>query len=159
VPVFSTLGGMKDNRRRQPLDADYANALGEAAFCFSLCEWQVVWCCEKIKPGSLSKITGDQMTAGQIAKHFTDVVRNMPRSGERAELQRLAESFMRLVATRNDILHGKPCTGPNGRARLSGSKVLEIEDLNNAADAFSGCSIELNSIFYGFLSSYQPHAA
>ncbi len=147
---------MKNDRLRQPVKADYALALGQAAYCFAICEWQVVWCCEKICPGSLRKTVSDELTAGKIAKRFLDLTRNMPPSADREKLKKSAETFARLVEDRNQILHGKPCTGPNGEARLSGTKILEISDLEDAADAFSECSIELNAHFWGFLSTYKP---
>lgn len=98
----------KDRRLRQAVKPDYISALGMAAWSFSSLEWQVVWCCEKIKPGSLRKIVGGEMTAGRIAKHFIDLTRNMQRSPEREELQKLAAEFSSLVQLRNRILHGKP---------------------------------------------------
>lgn len=147
---------MKGDRNRQPIMQDYTNALGQAAFCFSICEWNVVWSCEKIKPGALGKIVDEELTAGRIAKRFIDLVRNMPRSAARDELTTVAQNFAGLVQVRNDILHGKPCTGPNGEARLSSKKVLEIEDLENAADAFSECSIRVNGLLHGFLKTYVP---
>ena len=67
-----------------------------------------------------------------------------------------AQEFSKLVPLRNSILHGKPCTGPSGKARLSTAKVFEIADLNNGADAFSACSIELNRLQHGFLSTFKP---
>ena len=147
---------MKDDRKRQPVKSDYVDALGMAAFSFASCEWQVVWCCENIRPGSLRKIVSEEMTAGRIAKHFIDVARNIPKSKEREELSNAAQVFARLVVERNNILHGKPCTGPNGESQLSGWKVIEVCDLENAADSFTECSIELNRLFYGFLSTYVP---
>lgn len=147
---------MKNDRLRQPVKRDYAHALGQAAYCFAICEWQVVWCCERIGPGSLRKTVGEELTAGKIAKRFLDLTRNMPPSGNREKLKKAAATFASLVEDRNKILHGKPCTGPNGEARLSRRKVLEISDLEDAADAFSECSIELNDLFYGFLSTYKP---
>ena len=69
---------MKDVRKREPVKADYVHALGLATYSFASCEWQVVWCCEKIRPGSLNKIVGDELTAGKIAKVFVDLTRNMP---------------------------------------------------------------------------------
>jgi hypothetical protein len=147
---------MKNDRLRQPVKPDYAQALGQAAYCFALCEWQVVWCCERIRPGSLSKIVGDELTAGAIAKRFLDITRNLSPSAVRETLKKLAARFATLVNDRNQILHGKPCTGPNGDARLSGGKVLEISDLEDAADAFSECSIELSQLFHGLLSTYRP---
>lgn len=131
-----------------------------AAWSFVSCEWQVCWCCEKIKPGSLQTIVGDELTAGKIAEHFKNLTRNMPKSPERERLRELAEEFATLVVTRNNIIHGKPCTGPNGESRLSGSSIIEIPDLEDAADAFAECCNELNSMFHGFLKTYvSPHQA
>lgn len=96
------------------------------------------------------------LTAGKIAKRFLDLTRNMPASKGREALKASAAEFAALVETRNQILHGKPCTGSNGESRLSSKKVLEISDLEHTADQFSQCSIELNAQFYGFLASYVP---
>ena len=149
----------KNDRLRSPVKADYVDALGRAAYTFATCEWQVVWCCEKIKPGSLRKIVGEELTAGKIAKRFIDTCRNMPKSPEREQLVASALRFSELVVERNRILHGKPCTGPNGDARLSGKGVIEISALEDAADEFSECSSKLNSLFYGFLNDYVPAGA
>ena len=148
---------MKDHRNRQPVKPDSTHALGQAAFCFSICEWNVVWSCEKIKPGALRKIVGDELTAGRIAKCFIDLVRNMPKSASREDLSAVAQEFAQLVKIRNQILHGKPCTGPNGDARLSSGRVLEIVDLEYAADAFSECSSKVNELLSGFLKAYVPN--
>jgi hypothetical protein len=147
---------LKDDRKREPIKADYVRALGLVAYSFASCEWQVVWCCEKIRPGSLNKIVGEELTAGKIAKVFVDFTRNMPKSQEREKLSRAAQTFIGLVETRNAILHGEPCTAPSGDARLSAKKILETSDLEDAADSFAACGIELNRLFYGFFSTYRP---
>ncbi|SRR5258706_1782165 len=147
---------MKDDRLRQPIKPDYMHALGTATFCFAICEWNAVYCAERIRPGSLGAFAKDELTAGKIAKKLLDLTRSMPKSAEREELIAAAQAFTGLVPLRNDILHGKPCTGPNGEARLSTAKVFEIPDLEDAADVFSACSIELNRLLHGFLSTYKP---
>jgi hypothetical protein len=147
---------MKDDRIRQPIKPDYMHALGTVTFCFAICEWNAVYCAERIRPGSLGSFIKDELTAGKIAKKLIDLTRNMPKSAEREELIAAAQSFTDLVPLRNNILHGKPCTGPNGEARLSTANVFEILDLQDAADAFSACSIELNRLLHGFLSTYKP---
>ncbi len=143
---------MKDDRLRQPIKADYAHALGTAVFCFAICEWNAAYCAERISPGALSKIVNNEMTAGKIAKKLLDLVRNMPKSKERENLMVVAQSFVDLVLLRNGILHGKPCTEPNGEARLSSPSVIEIRDLEQAADHFSACSIEFNRFLRGYLA-------
>lgn len=147
---------MIGDRNRQPIKPDYAHALGQAAFCFSICEWNVVWCCEKICPGTLKKIVGEELTAGRIAKCFIDLVRNMPKSTARKELNKVSKDFAHLVQIRNQIFHGKPCTGPSGEAQLSYEKVLEIIDIEIAADAFSECSIRINELLNDFLRTDSP---
>jgi hypothetical protein len=147
---------MTDARLRQSVKQDYLLALGHATYCFALCEWQVVWCSEKIRPGSVTKFVGEKLEAGKIAKRFLDLTRNMPPSLERETLKSLATRFAALVVRRNQIVHGKPCTGPSGDSRLSAGGIIEIPDLEKAAEDFSQCSIELNEQFYGFLANYQP---
>jgi hypothetical protein len=80
----------------------------------------------------------------------------MPKSAARDELNAAAQEFAGLVQIRNNILHGKPCTGANGDARLSSGKVLEIADLEDAADAFSECSSKVNGLLHGFFKTYVP---
>ena len=147
---------MKDARLRQPADPDYMHALGTATFCFAICEWNAVWCAQRISPGVLQRFVKDELTAGRIAKKFADLARNMPKSNEREDIIAAAEEFRKLVPLRNKILHGKPCTGPDGNARLSTKKVFEVSDLEDAADSFSACSHKLNGLLHGFLSTYVP---
>lgn len=139
---------MKEARFRIPVEEDYLLAIGRAVYSFAYLEWQVVWCCEKIRPGSLHRITKEEMTAGKIARVFTNVARNMRPSPLRDELANFAARFSELVKTRNQIVHGKPCTGPNGQARLSADSIWEIPALEDAADQFAQCSIELNDLYY-----------
>jgi hypothetical protein len=80
----------------------------------------------------------------------------MPKSKEREALTDIAQRFSDLVVERNKIFHGKPCTGPLGDARLSSSGVIEIADLEDAADAFVECGGQLNQLYYGFLKNYIP---
>ncbi|MDT7526960.1 hypothetical protein NOG12_12850 [Pseudidiomarina sp. GXY010] len=150
---------MSDERKLIPADPEYLSALGLATYAFARCEWQVVWCSEKVYPGSVAKITSEEMTAGTIGKYFANIVRNMPKSKEREELSSLASEFLALVNERNRIIHGKPCTAPSGAQRLSGTGIIEISDLEQAADAFTVCAGKLNSLFYGFLQSYVPSQA
>ncbi|MEM9505988.1 MAG: hypothetical protein AAGA01_18785 [Cyanobacteria bacterium P01_E01_bin.43] len=142
---------MPKDRLCIPVDEQYVSALGLATYAFARCEWQVVWCCEKIKPGSVGKIVANEMTAGKIGQYFANLVRNMPKSSGRDDLAEAAEEFNRLVLERNRIIHGKPCTSSEGQQRLSSNGIIEISNLEEAADAFAACGGKLNSIFYGFL--------
>jgi len=147
-----------NSRLRQPIEDRFAHALGVATFCFAICEWNAVYCAQRIKPGSLRQFMKDEFTAGKIAKKLSDLVRNMPKSKERDELQSAADEFSDLVPLRNSILHGKPCSNADGKARLSAEGIFEVQDLEVAADKFSDCSHKLNRLLHGFLSTYQPPA-
>jgi len=147
---------MVDERKRIPVDESYISALGLATYAFARCEWQVVWCCEKIEPGTLRKIVDDKSTAGTIAQKFKNLVRNIPSSCEREELKRIAQEFIVLVDLRNKIVHGKPCTALDGAQRLSSGGIIEIEEIDEAADKFASCSNKLNSHHSRFLKEYVP---
>lgn len=145
---------MSNERLHQPIKANYTEVLGAAAFCFAICEWNAVYCAERISPGAPNKIVAEELTAGKIAKKLLNLARSMPQSKERAEVIAAAQAFADVVPLRNDIMHGKPCNGPSGEARLSGTRIFEISDLEKTADTFSRCSIELNRLLHGFLVTY-----
>jgi hypothetical protein len=147
---------MAGERLRIPVDTEYVSALGLAAYAFARCEWQVVWCCEKVRAGAVSKITRDEMTAGSIAKYFANLARNMPASDTRTTLSDLAKEFIRLVDVRNRIVHGKPCTAPDGSQRLSSAGIIDQDEVEDAADAFAACSSALNDVYYGKLDGSLP---
>jgi len=147
---------MEGSRLKQPIDPEYVQELGVALFCFSICEWNAVYCAERIKPGSLKKLMSDESTAGKIARKLGNLVESMPRCPEKAELKLATQQFSDVVELRNRLIHAKPCTNPGGKARLSASRIYEINDLKEASDKFSTCSIELNRLLHGFLASYQP---
>lgn len=59
---------MSDERKLIPADPEYLSALGLTTYAFARCEWQIVWCSERIHPGSVTKIVSEEMTAGTIGK-------------------------------------------------------------------------------------------
>jgi hypothetical protein len=44
-----------------------------------------------------------------------------------------------------------------GAANFCAGRVLEIDDLENTADAFSECSSKPKELLHGFLNSYVPN--
>ena len=102
----------KDDRFRVPVDAQYANAIGVAAYAFARLEWSAVYVCERLQSGYVGKVS--RKTAGVIA---TDLVRLSSRIGDasdRVEATGPALEFKRLVGRRNDLLHANPSTAPGG---------------------------------------------
>lgn len=146
---------MSGERYRIPGDRDYVYIVGLFVFAFTRCEWQVAHCSERVKAGSLRKITREEMTSGQIAKLFSNLVRNMPRSKERDDLQLHAKEFLRLVSIRNRIVHGKPCTSPDGEQRLSSSGIIEPEFIEKVTGEVAACASALNAAYYGFLQNHS----
>lgn len=148
---------MKNARLRNNVEDGYAKALGITLYAFARCEWDATYCAERIKPGSIAKFKKKKFTAGDIAKELRNLVRNMPKSKERGELMTAAEEFYSLVKVRNKIMHGNPCSNGDGHNRLSYSgKIFEIPNLEDAADEFTACSMELNRMLHGFLDTYVP---
>jgi len=147
---------LQNGRRSVSLASEYASALGVATYCFAVCEWNAVYCCESIKPGEMKKIIRNAETAGAIAKRFANLVKSMPTSAERDALETVANRFGDLVKVRNSILHGKPCTAPCGDQRLFGPGFWEIADLEREADNFAQCGDLLNTWLHGFLKAFVP---
>lgn len=152
---------MKDDRFRIPLGDGYVHALGRATYCFAVCEWNVVWSCERLKFGAMTKLLNGKATAGTIADTFADLVRNLPKkhAKQRTELARIASDFQGLVTTRNGIMHGKPHSAPDQTQGLYSGTSLFQSDIEDAADAFAACSIEVNFWMHGWLVQYQNEVA
>jgi hypothetical protein len=144
---------MKNDRLRSPLQNDYAHILGVFTFTFATLEWNVAWCCERMKSGSLNKFRKKKCTAGDIAHTFKDLVRNMKASPTRTEWTAMAQDFIDLVEKRNHVIHGKPCTSPEGLPRLSSTQMWNISDLEDLADQFVECSGKFNALLYGALAA------
>lgn len=141
---------MQDDRLRVPVDKDYLEALGLAAYAFSGLEWTVVHSCEVINPGCIHALI--PKTAGAIAKEFQRLVRGYPDPVAQPSLISAAEEFGRLVKLRNAILHANPGTTPEGHQRLFRNGVaLEIADLNSAADDFAAAGVICSELYHHVL--------
>jgi len=133
-----------------PLEESYATALGRAMFIFSRLEWQAVWCCEKIKPGSIAPLS--KRTAGGVSKALSSSIKDAPDAAKKS-LKEAAIRFAQLVEERNGLSHGKPCTARGGAQRLSRHGTIWTHDLiDSAADEFAICGQAINTIFYEHLS-------
>jgi hypothetical protein len=144
---------MKGDRHRVSVDPEYCKAIGLAAYCFSMLEWNAVWCCEKIRPGSIPSLSRD--TAGKVASTLVRLADTLPTSAaHREECRSAAAEFQRIIQTRNDFLHAPPGTAPNGdQVFYRKGRIITIADLEDAADEFTACSIRLNSLLHGPLSA------
>lgn len=141
---------MKDGRFRIPVDPNYTSALGLAVYCFASLEWNAVWCCERIQAGSIESL--EERTAGRVADTLLYLAKRLRVSEEQIELQSAAEDFQFLVGTRNNLVHAKPGTAPDGDQGLfRHGDHWTIPELEAVADAFATCSMRLNQALHGLL--------
>lgn len=156
--------GMKDDRLRSPVEANYVEAIGRAAYTFASLEWRVSWSCEQLAEGSLLEFRdgnkGRGFTAGAIGTRFRELVRDLVPADapEKPELLAIADRFKELVNVRNAILHGHPCTSPDKEQRLAAEKIfniVEIPDLEHAADEFVALDLRLGEIYFRYLVGFR----
>ena len=136
---------MKDSRLLVPVEDAYIEAIGRATYVFATLEWNVVWCCEHLKPGYINKIK--RKTAGEIAANFLSIVDKITDHQAKVDCKKLAVQFKELVKYRNGIMHGKPGSSSSGEQLLyrDGSP-WTCDLINKAADEFAFCSEETNKI-------------
>lgn len=142
---------MKNERLRVPVSADYTSALGLAVYCFASLEWNAVWCCERIEPGSVESLA--DRTAGRVADTLLHLVKRLRNSTEQIDLEGAATDFRALVATRNNLVHAKPGTAHDGeQALFRHGDQWTLMELQVVADAFATCGVRLNQALHGFLA-------
>lgn len=144
---------MKDDRLRVTLEQPYATALGVALFCFARMEWDAIYCCERMNVGYINSL--GRKTAGVIA---TDLISLAETRSDWPKFESRCLEFKRLVVTRNELLHGKPVSwGPANEQRLiHNGAPWTIEAVDDAADAFTACQIELNDFLHNTLTAAAP---
>jgi len=143
---------MQDDRKRVPVDASYAQALGLAAYCFASCEWNAVWSAERLQAGYVSTIEPKRKTAGVIANELVALVTDLTDTALQAICLPPAIEFKRLVQERNGLLHGKPATAPNGDQHLFRvGREWTIAAIDAFSDEVTACSIMLNDMVHKHL--------
>ena len=142
---------MEDERLTIAVRPDYTAALGLAVYCFASLEWNAVWCCERIEPGSIEAL--EERTGGRVADTLLSLVKRLPSSEEQQELQSAAADFRFLVGTRNNLVHAKPGIAADGmHALFRHGDQWTLKELEGVADAFARCSIRLDRALHGFLA-------
>lgn len=144
---------MKDDRKRVAIDDPYAHALGLAAYCFAICEWNAVWSADRLQAGYIGTIEPKKKTAGVIAQDLINLVNAIADPVLRAICTPPAAEFQLLVRERNGLLHGKPGTAPNGDQRLfRGGSEWSIADIEDFTDRVVACSMLLNAMYHKHLA-------
>ena len=146
------------NRLDWPAETEYLTSLGRAVMCFARCEWQAVWCCERLNPGYLRTVS--RKMAGTIADDFLKRIEAVSDTALRATCLEVAREFKRLVARRNDLLHAQPGTERESDQRLFRNGVVWLtEDVDALYFEFAACDLRLNETYYGFLKDYNADAS
>jgi hypothetical protein len=140
---------VKDDRLRIPIEPSYVTSLGLATFAFIMLEWDAAWCCERMTPGIINSLA--DRTAGGVAKNLIELA-TLRSATVTDDLLPAANEFQSMVLLRNDLLHAKPGADGNGASRLfRNGQIWTIDAINDAADAFTACSIRLNALLHGAL--------
>jgi hypothetical protein len=135
---------LKQGRSSIPVDPAYASALGLAVYCFASLEWNAVLTCERLEPGSMEGL--EDRTAGRVADTLVHLAKPLGGSEANLELQRAAADFRFLVGTRNNLVHAKPGSTPDGAQRLfRHGDPWTLAELEGVADAFAACSARLGT--------------
>ena len=140
---------MKDDRRRIPVDKAYLAAIGMAAYCFATMEWNAVYCGEKLRPGFVNEIA--KKTAGEIANHVAGFAKFITDEDKRARYESAAVEFQRLVRRRNDLMHANPATVGSDQRLVRQGTPWQTSEIDDLADEFTACSIELNELLHYIL--------
>ena len=147
---------MKDDRLRVPVDDPYVVALGQITYGFAVLEWNAVWCAERLNPGFIANLK--KKPAGTIARELVALLNRIADPTVKAACEPPVNDFLKLVDTRNGILHGKPGTAPDQSQRLfRHGTAWHTADLHDAADEFAECSVRLNALLYGELRDGLQH--
>jgi len=143
---------VSEERHRVVLDPAYAAALGQALYCFALCEWNAVYCIQKRQPSYVTdafRPTQSTM-AGTVAAKLLSISKTLLDASEKLEWERAAQLFVDLVKTeRNHLMHAKPGTNSDGEQRLFYFEhEWTIERVQEVADKFANCGMTLNDLFH-----------
>jgi hypothetical protein len=135
---------MLDERFGISVHPDYTSALGLAVYCFASLEWNAVRCCERLEPGSIDGL--EERTAGRVADTLLHLVKRLAVSEQQTALQGAAADFRFLVGTRNNLVHARPGTTPDGMHGLfRHGDHWTIAELQGVADAFAACSLRFDT--------------
>ena len=140
---------MKNDRLRVPVDEAYLAANGMATYCFTQMEWNAVYCGEKLSPGFV--YTVGTKTAGRIAKDIIGFAHLITDQTKQARYRTAADEFERLVRRRNDLVHANPATVGSDQRLVRHGTPWQPDDIDDLADEFAACSIELNDLYHNVL--------
>ena len=136
---------MKNDRTRIPVDSGYALAIGTATYCFASLEWNAAYCGDKLSQGYITTVA--TKTAGVIARDVVGFAATIADPATKARYQAAADEFARLVTRRNDLMHANPGTIGGDERLVRQGVPWQPDEINDLADEFAACSIELNELF------------
>ncbi|HFH3677268.1 hypothetical protein [Pseudomonas aeruginosa] len=96
-------------------------------------------------------------TAGAIAKRLLLLADGLAEHPDRTEFMLCAQKFSELVEHRNGLMHGRPGTDSSDqKAKLfRNGEAWTAQKIQDIANEFSECSIQLNKHLHGFLKAVR----
>lgn len=137
---------MENDRLRVPVDSAYVAAIGLATYCFARLEWDAVYCGEKLSSGYINTVA--KKTAGTIAQNITKFAYLIVDQNKRTRFQAATGQFVRLVERRNDLMHANPATVGGEQRLVRHGTPWQLSEINDLADEFTACSMELNELYH-----------
>jgi hypothetical protein len=125
------------------------SAIGMATYCFAQMEWNAVYCGDKLDPGFVNTV--GTKTAGMIANDIIGFAHLIADHTKQTRYRAAADEFARLVRRRNDLMHANPATVGSDQRLVRHGTVWQPNEIDDLADEFAACSIELNELYHHVL--------
>lgn len=127
---------MSNSDQRIPSDPDYTSILGIVTYDFERLRWDAIWCCQWLKPGSIT------LLADEYPKTIA-VVLEVVCAGNDAQ-EKTAQEFKAIVEEHNELILSAAGTGPKEEQELfEAGKVWDLSALQLLADRIASCCILL----------------
>ncbi len=142
---------MDGDRLRVVVADEYIASLGRAVYAFSLLEWNIIWCLERMVPSDIGSVS--RKMSMQISKKFSRISQKILDSNLRDQCITVSTEFELLVKKRNALLHAKPGTATDGSQLLfRNGNPWTISAIDALADEFAALSIKANALLHGSLN-------
>lgn len=144
---------------RTPADPEYLSAIGRAVYNFGYLEGCICDIVARISPAGHAAIPRNP-TADGIAMAFRRAIKKATPAltdGMRACLEEIQEKFDDLIDFRNELVHARPHTSPDGKQLLQGREgPIHIENILKSAAHFENLAIYANWVYHDSLYEERP---
>ena len=102
-------------KTRVPFSESYVRLVGTAVYLFSYYEWQIIYIVDELAPGFVQEYSRQNtLTSRAVQKRFNAALGHCGvRNAElHSSLAACRDSFSKLIARRNALIHAHPITDP-----------------------------------------------